>query len=84
MTDITTTQIYCKPHFKQLFKSKGNYNEGFGQKKLTHLWEEKKRKENPEALPYDAPPVATVAVTGTPADLFKLEKASKVPCSILP
>lgn len=22
--------IYCKPHFKQLFKSKGNYDEGFG------------------------------------------------------
>ncbi|XP_020382032.1 xin actin-binding repeat-containing protein 2-like [Rhincodon typus] len=23
-------QMYCKPHFKQLFKSKGNYDEGFG------------------------------------------------------
>uniref|UniRef100_A0A673HMV3 LIM zinc-binding domain-containing protein n=1 Tax=Sinocyclocheilus rhinocerous TaxID=307959 RepID=A0A673HMV3_9TELE len=22
--------IYCKPHFSQLFKSKGNYDEGFG------------------------------------------------------
>jgi len=23
-------QVYCKPHFKQLFKTKGNYSEGFG------------------------------------------------------
>jgi len=32
---------YCKPHFKQLFKSKGNYNEGFGKKRLTHEWAER-------------------------------------------
>jgi len=24
---------YCKPHFKQLFASKGNYDEGFGREK---------------------------------------------------
>ncbi|XP_039218193.1 LIM domain and actin-binding protein 1 isoform X1 [Crotalus tigris] len=24
--------VYCKPHFNQLFKSKGNYDEGFGLK----------------------------------------------------
>lgn len=35
-------KLYCKPHFKQLFASKGNYNEGFGKKKLTHLWAEGK------------------------------------------
>jgi len=23
-------EFYCKPHFKQLFQSKGNYSEGFG------------------------------------------------------
>uniref|UniRef100_A0A668ATX3 LIM domain and actin binding 1 n=1 Tax=Myripristis murdjan TaxID=586833 RepID=A0A668ATX3_9TELE len=22
--------VYCKPHFSQLFKAKGNYDEGFG------------------------------------------------------
>jgi len=32
---------YCKPHFKQLFALKGNYNEGFGQKKLVDEWKEK-------------------------------------------
>jgi len=31
--------FYCKPHFKQLFSSKGNYDEGFGQEKVTSKWE---------------------------------------------
>ncbi|XP_057602220.1 xin actin-binding repeat-containing protein 2 isoform X3 [Hippopotamus amphibius kiboko] len=31
-------QIYCKPHFKQLFKSKGNYDEGFGHKQHKDRW----------------------------------------------
>ncbi|NWT42638.1 LIMA1 protein, partial [Chroicocephalus maculipennis] len=30
--------IYCKPHFNQLFKSKGNYDEGFGHKQHKELW----------------------------------------------
>lgn len=28
--------VYCKPHFKQLFKLKGNYNEGFGTAQRKH------------------------------------------------
>ncbi|KAL6075726.1 Xin actin-binding repeat-containing protein 2 [Balamuthia mandrillaris] len=31
-------QYYCKPHFKQLFKLKGNYSEGFGSPKPTAKW----------------------------------------------
>ncbi|XP_068193750.1 LIM domain-containing protein 2 [Antennarius striatus] len=31
-------EFYCKPHFKQLFKSKGNYDEGFGRKQHKELW----------------------------------------------
>ncbi|XP_029946546.1 LIM domain and actin-binding protein 1a isoform X2 [Salarias fasciatus] len=31
--------IYCKPHFSQLFKSKGNYDEGFGHRPHKELWE---------------------------------------------
>ncbi|XP_028303095.1 LIM domain and actin-binding protein 1-like isoform X2 [Gouania willdenowi] len=31
--------IYCKPHFNQLFKSKGNYDEGFGHRPHKELWE---------------------------------------------
>ncbi|NXK30151.1 XIRP2 protein, partial [Piprites chloris] len=34
-------KIYCKPHFKQLFKSKGNYDEGFGHKQHKELWSSK-------------------------------------------
>lgn len=33
--------MYCKPHYKQLFKSKGNYDEGFGQKPHKELWNNK-------------------------------------------
>ncbi|XP_018581402.1 LIM domain and actin-binding protein 1-like isoform X1 [Scleropages formosus] len=31
--------IYCKPHFNQLFKSKGNYDDGFGHRPHKELWE---------------------------------------------
>ena len=32
-------KYYCKPHFKQLFQSKGNYSDGFGEDKPTAKWE---------------------------------------------
>ena len=31
-------KYYCKPHFKQLFQSKGNYSDGFGEEKPTAKW----------------------------------------------
>ena len=30
--------IYCKTHFKQLFKAKGNYDEGFGREQHKKKW----------------------------------------------
>uniref|UniRef100_A0A8C8A354 LIM zinc-binding domain-containing protein n=1 Tax=Oryzias sinensis TaxID=183150 RepID=A0A8C8A354_9TELE len=39
-------RMYCKPHYKQLFKSKGNYDEGFGQKPHKELWNNKNSPEN--------------------------------------
>ncbi len=30
--------MYCKPHFKQLFKAKGNYSEGFGEEQHKNKW----------------------------------------------
>jgi hypothetical protein len=30
--------LFCKPHFKQLFKSKGNYDEGFGHETRKREW----------------------------------------------
>ena len=44
-------QIYCKPHFKQLFKVKGNYDEGFGRQQHKKNWDEKaKSGESGEEL----------------------------------
>jgi len=37
-------QLFCKPHFKQLFKSKGNYSEGFGRLKPQQEHELKKQQ----------------------------------------
>lgn len=31
--------VYCKPHFSQLFKVKGNYDEGFGHRPHKEFWE---------------------------------------------
>eukprot|EP00040_Diaphanoeca_grandis_P015968 m.82104 g.82104 ORF g.82104 m.82104 type:complete len:492 (-) comp25486_c1_seq1:169-1644(-) len=32
-------KIFCKPHFKQLFKLKGNYDEGFGAEQHKMKWQ---------------------------------------------
>lgn len=37
-------RMYCKPHYKQLFKSKGNYDEGFGHKPHQELWKDKNQQ----------------------------------------
>uniref|UniRef100_A0A8C8SXF0 LIM domain and actin binding 1 n=1 Tax=Pelusios castaneus TaxID=367368 RepID=A0A8C8SXF0_9SAUR len=49
--------IYCKPHFNQLFKAKGNYDEGFGHKQHKELWISK--TENKESLETSAHTVNT-------------------------
>ncbi|KAM7375228.1 hypothetical protein PAMA_014358 [Pampus argenteus] len=40
--------MYCKPHYKQLFKSKGNYDEGFGQTPHKELWNNKIQQDPAE------------------------------------
>uniref|UniRef100_A0A8C6SCG6 LIM zinc-binding domain-containing protein n=1 Tax=Neogobius melanostomus TaxID=47308 RepID=A0A8C6SCG6_9GOBI len=42
--------VYCKPHFNQLFKAKGNYDEGFGLRPHKELWENVVQK-SPEVEP---------------------------------
>ncbi|XP_037540562.1 LIM domain and actin-binding protein 1 [Nematolebias whitei] len=37
--------VYCKPHFSQLFKAKGNYDEGFGHRPHKELWESKESED---------------------------------------
>lgn len=44
--------MYCKPHYKQLFKSKGNYDEGFGQKPHKQ-WGNKKSSEKTQVKPLE-------------------------------
>lgn len=41
--------IYCKPHFNQLFKTKGNYEEGFGLRPHKELWEPRTDRAEGEA-----------------------------------
>lgn len=41
--------VYCKPHFCQLFKSKGNYDEGFGHRPHKELWGPRADGDSPEA-----------------------------------
>ena len=49
-------KIYCKTHFKQLFKLKGNYNEGFGTEQHKKKWLAKDGEEPPTPLPDDVNP----------------------------
>ncbi|XP_064143111.1 xin actin-binding repeat-containing protein 2 isoform X2 [Loxodonta africana] len=44
-------KIYCKPHFKQLFKSKGNYDEGFGHKQHKDKWTSKNQSSSVDFIP---------------------------------
>ncbi|KAG7318781.1 hypothetical protein KOW79_017255 [Hemibagrus wyckioides] len=53
--------IYCKPHFNQLFKSKGNYDEGFGHRPHKELWtargEDEETEESEKPKPVSPEPV---------------------------
>uniref|UniRef100_UPI00358F6714 uncharacterized protein n=1 Tax=Myxine glutinosa TaxID=7769 RepID=UPI00358F6714 len=47
--------IYCKPHYEQLFKSKGNYDEGFGHRQHKELWKQKTDFSKKDDLPVLVP-----------------------------
>ncbi|XP_008292012.1 LIM domain and actin-binding protein 1a [Stegastes partitus] len=49
--------VYCKPHFCQLFKAKGNYDEGFGHRPHKELWESKgdSGETSPSSVPQTKP-----------------------------
>ncbi|XP_069607383.1 LIM domain-containing protein 2 isoform X5 [Ranitomeya imitator] len=44
-------EFYCKPHFQQLFKSKGNYDEGFGRRPHKDLWTHKEHEAPGDKAP---------------------------------
>uniref|UniRef100_A0A6I8MYP8 LIM domain and actin binding 1 n=1 Tax=Ornithorhynchus anatinus TaxID=9258 RepID=A0A6I8MYP8_ORNAN len=59
-------RIYCKPHFNQLFKAKGNYDEGFGYKPHRELWASKTEGEESPDKPGPAEPPQNPGVEATP------------------
>ncbi|KAK2493624.1 hypothetical protein MC885_016265 [Smutsia gigantea] len=59
-------QIYCKPHFKQLFKSKGNYDEGFGHKQHKDRWNCKIQSSSVDCIPNEAPNMCKNSTENTP------------------
>ncbi|PKU49446.1 xin actin-binding repeat-containing protein 2 [Limosa lapponica baueri] len=69
-------KIYCKPHFKQLFKSKGNYDEGFGHKQHKELWNSKDQCSSvgnihaEETNPVNSIPVDPKPITEIDQDLY--------------
>ncbi|KAJ7398276.1 xin actin binding repeat containing 2 [Pitangus sulphuratus] len=69
-------KIYCKPHFKQLFKSKGNYDEGFGHKQHKELWSSKDQSSSvdsthaEETNPINSIPVDPKPITEVDKDLY--------------
>ncbi|PWA32175.1 hypothetical protein CCH79_00013438 [Gambusia affinis] len=70
-------RMYCKPHYKQLFKSKGNYDEGFGQKPHRELWNNKNQKNSPIKSPTPEKKV----IDSTNPSINKLEEENKRPTS---
>uniref|UniRef100_A0A8C9CCD9 Xin actin binding repeat containing 2 n=1 Tax=Phocoena sinus TaxID=42100 RepID=A0A8C9CCD9_PHOSS len=59
-------QIYCKPHFKQLFKSKGNYDEGFGRKQHKDRWNCKNQSSSVDFTPNEEPNMCKNNAENTP------------------
>ncbi|XP_006879542.1 PREDICTED: xin actin-binding repeat-containing protein 2-like [Elephantulus edwardii] len=71
-------KIYCKPHFKQLFKSKGNYDEGFGHKQHKDRWNCKKKCRSVDLIPSEDTDMFYTDAANTPVlgDLQHLDSAS--------
>ncbi|XP_037636424.1 LIM domain and actin-binding protein 1-like isoform X1 [Sebastes umbrosus] len=61
--------VYCKPHFSQLFKAKGNYDEGFGHRPHKELWEPRAEgEEGEEPVTPKEKEVPAAAVVTRPAE----------------
>ncbi|XP_010116886.1 PREDICTED: xin actin-binding repeat-containing protein 2-like [Chlamydotis macqueenii] len=76
-------KIYCKPHFKQLFKSRGNYDEGFGHKQHKELWNSKDQCSSlsnihpEETNPINSIPVDSKPITEIDQDLYSATNICK-------
>ncbi|KAI1891116.1 hypothetical protein AGOR_G00160680 [Albula goreensis] len=67
--------VYCKPHFSQLFKAKGNYDEGFGHRPHKELWSARGEGEE-EDRAGDSPTTTTPTATVSPASAAPVAAAS--------
>lgn len=74
-------RMYCKPHYKQLFKSKGNYDEGFGQKPHKELWNNKNQNNSPIKSPKPEKKVIDTRNPSMQAPVNKLDEENKRPTS---
>jgi hypothetical protein len=59
-------KYFCKPHFKQLFRLKGNYDEGFGEEQHKMKW------VHGEHAPEEAHAAAPIAPESIPPDTPRL------------
>eukprot|EP01113_Clastostelium_recurvatum_P016714 TRINITY_DN1964_c0_g1_i1.p1 TRINITY_DN1964_c0_g1~~TRINITY_DN1964_c0_g1_i1.p1 ORF type:complete len:253 (+),score=50.83 TRINITY_DN1964_c0_g1_i1:129-887(+) len=64
------SKFYCKPHFKQLFALKGNYNEGFGTEKLVTKW-----MQSPPGSP-SVPPTSSRSATSSSSSVTSPSSSS--------
>lgn len=61
-------RMYCKPHYKQLFKSKGNYDEGFGERPHKEHWSTKDQNNISETPNTKSNPRVSLKVTHSPQE----------------
>jgi hypothetical protein len=54
-------QYYCKPHFKELFRLKGNYSEGFGAEDPKKNWQPKTEESHHQTAPVPTGRVSVAA-----------------------
>lgn len=63
--------VYCKTHYCQLFKAKGNYDEGFGHRPHKELWDSRGEDAEDQADKED-PPETTSSPTVEESPLVKV------------
>lgn len=74
--------VYCKPHFSQLFKAKGNYDEGFGHKPHKVLWMSRSESDPVESKADDALDKAEAKADGSGVDELSIAKVGVLAASM--
>jgi len=68
-------RLFCKPHFKQLFNSKGNYSEGFGKLKPQQEFEAKRKPDSDTVeTKSDTVEIKSDTVEPTKSDIISTEE----------